>query len=241
MLIVKKVTVVKSRSPILSEISLAIPRGRTTLLLGKSGSGKTTLLRCLAQLEEISQGEILYTGKPLSALSSPQRCQTVGFVPQAYPLFPHMTVLANCAQPLELILGWSKKQAQARALETLSQFGLETMSAASPSRLSGGQQQRVAIARALCLDPLFLLFDEPTSALDPENTEIFLNIISSLASQGKGIVISTQDMSFAAQALDLAYFLEGGNLVETFDAALDQELGSQPRLQRFLQCFPSID
>lgn len=203
MLKVKNLSVVK-RKKILNDITLSAPPGRVTLLLGKSGSGKTTLLRCMAQLEKNYSGEIHYGG------------QSIGFVPQNYALFPHMNVLDNCAQPLSLTVG--KQLAKEAAVKMLGTFELEDYSTAYPHELSGGQQQRVAIARSLMLGPSMILLDEPTSSLDPKNTDLLIGVIHRLKSEGKGLIISSQDMGFAAKIIDRAYFLENGLIEEAYDS-----------------------
>jgi ABC-type polar amino acid transport system ATPase subunit len=213
---------------ILNDISLEVPRERITLLLGKSGSGKTSLLRCIAQLEKEYTGDILYDNQPLSSLAAQARCQVIGFVPQFFALFPHMSILDNCAKSLQL-LGESKEPAYEKVRITLESLDMGKFADRKPHQLSGGQQQRAVIARALVLNPAFLLFDEPTSALDPENTKLFIEILRSF--KGKGILIATQDMTFAEQVLDRAYFLENGCLIEEYDGS--QSLSYDSKLGRF--------
>ena len=194
MLEVKNLTLRKNKT-ILNNISLVAPPGQITLLLGKSGSGKTSLLRCIAGLESY-QGTIV--APPLT------------YVSQAYTLFPHLTVFENCAQPLRLQNNFSSSRIES----TLAALDMLPYINSKPSQLSGGQQQRVALARALLLDTPYLLLDEPTSALDPENTSRLINL---LLSSNKGILISTQDLSFATQILTRAYFFEEGTIIESFD------------------------
>jgi len=200
--------------PILSDISIEFLPGRISLLLGKSGSGKTSLLRCLAQLEKNYEGSIHYKEEDLKEMPAIKRCQRIGFVSQSYALFPHMSCIENCSQPITIHLGISKKQAREQASELLISLGMEKYLLSKPQQLSGGQQQRVAIARALVLSPSFLLLDEPTSALDPENTDLFIGIIKKLQQQGTGFIISSQDMSFAKKILDRVFFLENGQVME---------------------------
>jgi polar amino acid transport system ATP-binding protein len=208
MLEVKNLSVVKRKGEkILKSVSVTIPLGRITLLLGKSGSGKTTLLRCMAQLERDYSGEIWNGG------------QNIGFVPQNYALFPHLSALENCVQPRSLRVG--KQQAREEAEKMLGEFGMGAYGNAYPHELSGGQQQRVAIARSLMLEPSLLLLDEPTSSLDPANTDLLIGVIQRLKGEGKGLVISSQDMGFAAKILDRTYFLEDGLIVETYDSGKD--------------------
>lgn len=230
MLEVKDLSLLKKKS-ILKGISLKIPHGQITVLLGKSGSGKTSLLRCIAQLEKTDAGEISYEAKILHSLAPKMRSQIVGFVPQSFTLFPHMNVLQNCARPLLDLFSQKKKEAYAAVREMLASLDMESYLLAEPHQLSGGQQQRVALARALLLNPRFLLLDEPTSALDPENTAQLIQILLELRQKGKGIIISSQDMAFAKQVFDRAFFLENGELVETIEKGT---LPSEGRLKKYL-------
>ncbi|MGE5196049.1 MAG: ATP-binding cassette domain-containing protein [Anaerolineae bacterium] len=221
MLNVKKLSLIKTRNNkkdlILNDISFEIPKARITLLLGKSGSGKTSLLRCLAQVEKEYEGEISFGEKTLAQMTPKKRCQIIGFVPQSFALFPHMNVLENCACPLALLSQTNWQSVYKLVEKTLLSLDMGKFIDARPHELSGGQQQRVAIARALVLNPSFLLYDEPTSALDPENTELFIEILHQLRKEGKGLIISSQDMAFAAKILDRAFFLQQGTLIEEID------------------------
>ncbi|MEN9343758.1 MAG: glutamine transport ATP-binding protein GlnQ [Chlamydiota bacterium] len=219
---------------ILQDISLDIPQQRSTLLLGKSGSGKTSLLRCIAQLETEYNGQITYQEKPLEQFCPKTRCQVVGFIPQSFPLYPHMNVLDNCANALRVLRGMNREQAFEQVHEVLSSLDITNLALSMPHQLSGGQQQRAAIARALVLKPAFLLFDEPTSALDPENTDLFIQIIQKLVDAGTGVIISSQDMYFASKVLDRICFLEGGAFVDSYDAKMDGEFSQNSKIGRFL-------
>lgn len=236
MIQIENLSLIKNKTKrILDGLSFEIPKNRITLFLGKSGSGKTSLLRCIVQLEKKYQGEILYQGKSMGHFMPKERSQSVGFVAQNYALFPFMNVLDNCAHPLRKVMDKPKKEAYAKAEEMLSLLEMQNYKTSFPHELSGGQQQRVAIVRALMLDPDFLLFDEPTSGLDPENTELFVKILSKLRSEGKGIVISSQDMTFAAKVLDLVYFLEEGQFCEKLDYnQKDSNLFKESKIYRFL-------
>lgn len=151
--------------PVIQADDLEIGGGGVTVFFGPSGSGKTTILRCLAGLEIPDQGEIWFGGGKWFAdganLVRP-RDRGLGFVPQDYALFPHLTVAANIAYGLAS--GRSEKQA--RVEEMLAWLGLHDLENRLPSQLSGGQQQRVALARAVARRPKLLLLDEPLTALD---------------------------------------------------------------------------
>lgn len=232
MLRAKQINLTFTQNPVLKNVSVDLLPGRITLLLGKSGAGKTTLLRCLAGLENNFSGQITLDDQDTKQLTLKQRATRIGFVFQQLNLFPHMTVLQNCALPLQKVLLLSREQAEQKALAVLASLGMESFAQSYPAQLSGGQQQRVALARALGLGPKVLLLDEPTSALDPENSLILAQILKRLCKQGIAVVISCQDMTFAKMVLDRAYLLEGGQVVECMESVVD--LPEKSSLMRFL-------
>ena len=234
MLKINNLSYKKAQREILKELSLVIPKNRVSLLLGKSGSGKTTLLRCIAQLETQYQGEISYFGQALNKLPAKERCRIIGFISQSFPLFPHMNILDNAAKALRVLFGATKKEAYDQVKKTLRSLDIEDLSLSMPCELSGGQQQRAAIARALVLNPSFLLFDEPTSALDPENIERFIKVVRNLLEGGTGVIIATHDMKLACKLLDIAYFLEEGQFVESFDLQVEKTFAKDGKIHQFL-------
>ena len=214
MLTIKNLSMKKGSPPtqILQGISVCFPQGEISLLLGKSGAGKSSLMRCIAQLETSYEGELLFNGQPLQGLSASKRAQTLSYISQGYALFPHLTALENCTQPLQVVAKMQAPDAKQKAVTMMQSLGMAEYVSAYPSELSGGQQQRIAIARALALDPEILLLDEPSSALDPDNRGQLAKILRGLASQGKTIVLSTQDMLFAEQRKGTCYCIENGRL-----------------------------
>jgi iron(III) transport system ATP-binding protein len=146
-----------------NDVSFVVEPGTLVTLLGPSGCGKTTTLRLIAGLEMASEGQVMIGQRDVTLLPATER--DVSMVFQSYALFPHMTVLENCAYGL-LAMRRKRTQAHAAAREKLAQVGLTGFDDRLPSELSGGQQQRVAVARALVLEPQVLLFDEPLSNLD---------------------------------------------------------------------------
>ena len=149
----------------LQDVSLHVPAGSLTALLGPSGSGKSTLLRVIAGLEEPDGGEVLIEGEDATRL--PARRRGVGFVFQHYAAFKHMTVRANVAFGLK-VRRRPKAEIRKRVDELLSLVHLEGWADRYPSQLSGGQRQRMALARALAVEPRVLLLDEPFGALDAQ-------------------------------------------------------------------------
>ena len=147
----------------LSDVSLDVPDGSLTALLGPSGGGKSTLLRVIAGLEEPEQGRVMIAGA--DATSRPAREREVGFVFQHYAAFKHMTVRDNVAFGLK-IRKRPKDEVRAKVDELLALVHLDGFAGRYPSELSGGQRQRMALARALAVEPKVLLLDEPFGALD---------------------------------------------------------------------------
>jgi molybdate transport system ATP-binding protein len=189
--------------------------GGITVLFGASGSGKTTILRCLAGLETPDDGEITFgnevwfqkTGKILL----PPRKRGVGFVPQDYALFPHLTVLRNISYGLHEL---PAADHAARVGETLRWLGLTGLENRLPHELSGGQQQRVALARAVVRQPKLLLLDEPLAALDtPTRLRLRGELRQLLRQLGIPTILVTHDR-FEALALgdDVAVMHDGRNV-----------------------------
>lgn len=231
MVIVKNLLVKIKNQIILKSTSCALLPGKMTLFIGKSGAGKTTLLKSLLGLIPITQGTIFINSKQLDQLDNQQRAEEIGYVFQDFNLFPNLTVLQNCTNPL-LIRGLSLKEAEERAYDVLQELKMESFSNNYPIQLSGGQQQRVAISRALCLQPKALLLDEPTASLDPCNTDILIDILKRLTSKGLTVGISSQDVYFMKKIFDRAYYLENGNIIEYCDNK--DSMSTCPNTQRFL-------
>jgi sulfate transport system ATP-binding protein len=147
----------------LDNVSIDVPDGSLTALLGPSGSGKSTLLRAIAGLEDLDAGQVVINGK--DATKTPAQKREVGFVFQHYAAFKHMTVFGNVAFGLK-IRKWDKTKIHARVHELLQLVQLDGLAERYPDQLSGGQRQRMALARALAVEPQVLLLDEPFGALD---------------------------------------------------------------------------
>ena len=147
----------------LENVSLEVPSGSLTALLGPSGGGKSTLLRVIAGLEEPDSGTVILDGQDLT--KSPARERGVGFVFQHYAAFKHMTVRDNVAYGLK-IRKRPKDEIASRVEELLGLVHLDGFAHRYPAQLSGGQRQRMALARALAVEPKVMLLDEPFGALD---------------------------------------------------------------------------
>lgn len=207
------------------------PRVITTFI-GKSGAGKTSLLRCLVNVQKGYSGTVAWDGVSLAAMAESERAAIIGFVFQQGNLFPQLTVLGNCVQPLMVVKKMTREVATEKALAYLARLGMVTFKDAYPAQLSGGQQQRVAIARALCLEPKVLVLDEPTSALDPENSRILLGVLEELKKRGVAVVVSSQDMPFVRAIFDRVYLLDRARVVAQYARS---QGGSMPdEIERFL-------
>lgn len=203
----------------LKDIDLTVQYGERVVICGPSGSGKSTLIRCLNRLDVHQKGEIIVNGHTLTDKMKKIEIirRDVGMVFQSFNLFPHLTVLDNCALPQRRALKRSRKEARDIAMKYLEQVRIPEQSDKYPGQLSGGQQQRVAIARALCLEPKIMLFDEPTSALDPEMVNEVLDTMVGLAKTGMTMLCVTHEMGFARQVADRVIFMDSGSIVEEND------------------------
>jgi polar amino acid transport system ATP-binding protein len=210
--------VVKSfgKLQVLSGIDLEVEEHEVVCLIGASGSGKSTLLRCVNLIEPVNSGRILIHDEEITArdVDANRIRRGIGIVFQAFNLFPHMSVLDNVTIAPRKALGASKRDANERGVELLTQFGLADKRDEYPDRLSGGQQQRVAIVRALAMDPDIMLLDEVTSALDPELVGEVLGVIRDLAQSGMTMLIATHEMGFAREIADRVCFLDQGRILE---------------------------
>ena len=205
---------------VLRGIDLDVEKGERIAILGASGSGKSTLLRCLNFLELPSEGDIELDGQKIGHNRKYRESELIrvrqraGMVFQQFNLFPHMTAAGNVMEGLRTVRGVARDAARARAERELARVGLSDKADTYPAHLSGGQKQRVAIARALALDPELMLFDEPTSALDPELVGEVLNVIRSLADEGRTMLLVTHELGFAYHVATRVLFLEGGTIHE---------------------------
>jgi sulfate transport system ATP-binding protein len=191
-------------------ITLEIPEGSLTALLGPSGSGKSTLLRVIAGLEEPDSGTILIDGEDVTHARPQER--GIGFVFQHYAAFTHMSVRQNIAFGLQ-IRKRPKDEIHAKVDELLEIVGLTKWAGQRPSRLSGGQRQRMALARALAPDPRVLLLDEPFGALDAKVRAELRRWLRRLhEEQGVTTVLVTHDQEEAMEVSDRIAVMNEGQL-----------------------------
>jgi general L-amino acid transport system ATP-binding protein len=148
---------------------------------------------------------------------------------QQFNLFPHLSIVDNCALAPIWVKKIPKKQAEESALKQLEKVQILDQARKFPGQLSGGQQQRAAIARALCMEPKIMLFDEPTSALDPEMIKEVLDAMVNLAKGGMTMIVVTHEMGFAKEVADEVIFMDEGMIVEK---APTKEFFANPKSDR---------
>ncbi|MCU4971938.1 ABC transporter ATP-binding protein [Halobacteria archaeon AArc-m2/3/4] len=196
----------------LDGVSLEIPRGSYTAIMGPSGSGKSTLMHLVGCLDTPTEGEITVGGQAVTELSGRERTELrgteVGFVFQTFNLMPRLTALENVALP-QLFQGIGAGERTDRARELLERVGLGDRGDHRPNELSGGQRQRVAVARALVNDPEIVLADEPTGNLDTETGEQILSLFEDLYASGHTIVMVTHEPHVAQRAERIVHLLDG--------------------------------
>ena len=201
---------------VLKDINLSVHKGERIVICGPSGSGKSTMIRCINRLEEHQQGEIIVDNveltNDLKNIDAIRR--EVGMVFQHFNLFPHLTVMENCALAPIWVKQVPRAEAEETAMKYLERVKIPEQAGKFPGQLSGGQQQRVAIARSLCMNPRIMLFDEPTSALDPEMIKEVLDVMIELAQEGMTMLCVTHEMGFAKTVANRVIFMDGGEIIE---------------------------
>lgn len=211
--------------PALNDVSLAVPAGTFTAVMGPSGSGKSTLLQCAAGLDVPDSGRVLLGATEISRLRSRAltrfRRDHVGFVFQSYNLLPQLSLARNVTLPL-LLAGRSTDSAWLDFV--LEAVGLAGLGERKPQELSGGQQQRAAIARALITRPDAVFADEPTGALDSGTARQVLDLLRhTVSSLGQTVVMVTHD-PVAAGSADTVIFLADGRLAGSMSDATARDV-----------------
>jgi putative ABC transport system ATP-binding protein len=203
----------------LREVTIGIPKGSFTAVMGPSGSGKSTFLHCAAGLDRPTSGSVRLGDTELSAMNETEltelRRERIGFVFQAFNLVPSLTVTQNITLPLRLA-GVRTDEAWLRGI--VERVGLTGRTDHRPAQLSGGQQQRVAIARALVARPEVVFGDEPTGALDMMTARDVLALLREVVDGlGQTVVMVTHD-PIAASYADTVLFLADGRIVDSVAA-----------------------
>ena len=202
--------------PVLRGADLDLRAGEIVALVAPSGTGKSTLLHVAGLLEKPDAGQVLVEGRDSGRLGDDDRTAlrrgTIGFVYQFHHLLPEFTAEENVVLP-QLAASRGRREAEVRARELLSAFGLDHRRDHRPGRLSGGEQQRVAIARALANGPKVLLADEPTGNLDVGTADlVFTELLEAVRGRGLAALIATHNPELAAR-MDRTITLRDGWLV----------------------------
>jgi len=200
----------------LRDIDLVVQKGDFIAITGRSGSGKSTLMHIIGLLDSPTSGKYILNGTDVSKLKEDelayQRNKKIGFVFQQFNLLPRATAVENVVLPA-IYAGVNTNERTQRAIDLLTQLGLQEQLYKRPNKMSGGQQQRVAIARALMNDPELILTDEPTGNLDTKSGESVMNILKELNKKGKTVVLITHEKDIAAMAQKILH-LEDGRLIK---------------------------
>jgi putative ABC transport system ATP-binding protein len=216
----------------LGDVSLELPAGQFTAVMGPSGSGKSTLMHCLAGLDELTSGHVLIGETDLASLSDRERTilrrDRLGFVFQAFNLLPTLSAEENITLPADLA---GRDVDRAWFDTVVDKLNLGDRLHHRPSQLSGGQQQRVAIGRALISRPEVVFADEPTGALDSKaGTELLRFLRSTVDQLGQTVVMVTHDPGAAAYADRVVFLVDGALVEELVDPTRDQVLEIMGRL-----------
>ena len=194
----------------LDHINMEIGEGEFVAVMGASGSGKSTLLHLLGGLDRADSGSVEYFGENLLDMNDVQlsdfRLHNIGFIFQAYNLFPELSVYENILLPFRMD---HRKGGKKEAQELMELLGLTDRRNHLPQQLSGGQQQRVAIARAIVNNPKLLLADEPTGALDSKSGAQIMELFQSLHEEGVTIIMITHDSEIASHAQRVIHIRDG--------------------------------
>jgi putative ABC transport system ATP-binding protein len=198
----------------LRDVTIALPQGSFTAVMGPSGSGKSTFMHCAAGLDRPTSGVVRLGDTDLTTLREPKltelRRERVGFVFQAFNLLPSLTAVQNVTLPLRLA---GARTDTAWLREVLDRVGLTQRAGHRPAELSGGQQQRVAIARALVTRPDVVFADEPTGALDTRTGREVLGLLRQVVDELRQTVVMVTHDPVAASYADRVLFLADGHFV----------------------------
>ena len=201
-----------AKTQVLRGVSFDVEKGELIALVGQSGSGKSTLLNVAGALDRVDSGLVEVGGVRIDGaperVLAPLRRDRIGFVFQSFHLLPELTGLENVLLPARLD---GRGPSLDRGRQLVAQLGLGDAAERLPTVLSGGEQQRLAIARALVNDPELVLADEPTGNLDAESGEVVLDLLRTIADEGRAVLLVTHERK-ATRRADRVLRLDGGRL-----------------------------
>ena len=206
-------------TPVLSDVSLSLPRGAVGALIGANGSGKSTLIRVLAGLLAPSSGEVFVEGVPLASIALRERAKRIAYVPQATPtVFPFtgMEVVLTGRSPYSGRFSFESKDDKEIALAALDSLDAGHLANRPVTELSGGERQLVTVARALAQEPDVMLLDEPASALDLKHRTQLARALRRLSDErGIAALMITHDLMLLDGAADLIFAMKCGRMIST--------------------------
>ncbi|MFB0525573.1 MAG: ABC transporter ATP-binding protein [Phycisphaerae bacterium] len=222
-IVVKNLTKKFGDKVVLDNVSVAIEKSKTTVVIGPSGCGKTVLIKHFIALLRPSSGEVYFKGQRIDNLSEKElnKIRTrYGFLFQGGALFDSYTVFENIIFPIRQhyrITNWRDVEELVKA--KLAMVGLDGYQNYYPANLSGGQRKRVALARAIALNPEVILYDEPTTGLDPIRADIINELVLKLQRElGETTIVVTHDMTSAYKIADRIIMLHNGKIIADGDA-----------------------
>jgi phospholipid/cholesterol/gamma-HCH transport system ATP-binding protein len=223
---------------VLRGLSLSVPRGKITYIIGRSGEGKSVTIKHLVGILKPDQGTIMIDGHVMTYASPSDwtdRRREIGILFQDGALFDSMSVFENVAFALREDSSWTEARIRARAAELLDLVGLPGSEGRMPSELSIGEKKRVGLARALALGPKLMLYDEPTTSMDPLISELIDELIVNMQHKLPGLssVVISHDMRSVMNTADFIAFIHDGAI---YFEGTPQELGASgdPLLRQFL-------
>jgi ABC-type polar amino acid transport system ATPase subunit len=231
----------RGATEVLRGVTFAADRGEIVALMGLSGGGKTTVLRAIAALERFDGGTIDVDGVVLRSDGAPSRStlrelrRRAGLVFQQHSLFEHLTALENVILAPVHVGGFSRQDAERKAVALLESLAVAHRRNAYPRELSGGEAQRVAIARSMAMDPPLLMMDEPTASLDPARRAELGQTLRQLTAGGRTLLVTTHDDDFAREFASRAVILADGAVVEEGDPRQVLTSPQHPATRAFLQ------
>ena len=227
--------------PVLEGLSLVVPRGKVTAIMGASGGGKTTVLRLIGGLQKTTQGEVLFDGQDMGTFAHSQiyaARRRMGMLFQFGALFTYMSVFDNVAFPLREHTLLSESMIRDIVLMKLHAVGLRGARDLMPGEISGGMARRVALARAIALDPELVMYDEPFAGLDPISLGTIARLIRQLNdAMGLTTIIVSHDLDETFRIADQVIILGNGR-VAAQGAPEDVRHSPDPLVQQFINAQP---
>lgn len=223
--------------PVLTGISMVIPRGKVVAIMGVSGSGKTTLLRLISAVVKPTRGTVLVDGSNVANLDTHgvyELRRRMGMLFQFGALFTDLSVYDNVAFQMREHTNLPERMIRDLVLMKLHAVGLRGAHRLMPSELSGGMARRVALARAIALDPMLIMYDEPFTGLDPISLGVISNLIRRLNDAlGATSIVVTHDVQEALELVDYVYYMSEGVIV-AHGTPDDMRAANDPQVRQFV-------